>query len=340
MSESVEVIPPFVPLPAASPKTGAVQPTAKHWAVHISLFLATGLTTMMAGVFLAAPQIALSEPPLDSLLDYLLYVPLSYLTMVTEHLTYTLQHPQLLFQGVIFSASLLAILTAHEMGHYLACRRYGVDATLPFFIPAPPLFLAGTFGAFIKIKSPIPSRRALLDIGLAGPLAGFAVAIPVAVIGVLQTQPGAVPAGPGIIFNDPLLFRLIAALFNVTLDPYAPINPYYMSAWIGLLVTSLNLMPVGQLDGGHGTFAVFGPRIHQQIGQLSFVAMASLSILGFIWHGSPSGFLYTVLLAIMLKVRHPPTEWVEPLGLGRILIATITLIVFVLSFWPFPITIV
>src|SRR6185295_18979610 len=101
-------------------------------------------------------------------------------------------------------------------------------------------------------------------------------------------------------------------------------NPFYMAAWIGLLVTSLNLMPVGQLDGGHGTFAVFGRRAHKIIGRIAFVAVAVTSVLGFIWHGSPSGFLYTVLLAVMLKVRHPVPEKMEPLGGGRSIIALVT----------------
>src|SRR4030095_10255060 len=109
----------------------------------------------------------------------------------------------------------------------------------------------------LKIKSPIPSRRALFDIGLAGPLAGFVVAVPIALMGVLSMQPSVPGGGSGVIFHDPLLFRLLGRLVGTPLDPYAPINPYYMAAWIGLLVTSLNLMPVGQLDGGHGTFAIF-----------------------------------------------------------------------------------
>ena len=112
-----------------------------------------------------------------------------------------------------------------------------------------------------------------------------------------------------------------------------------MAAWIGLLVTSLNLMPVGQLDGGHATFAVFGQRSHKFIGLFAFAAIATLAVLGFYWYSSPSGFLYSVLLAIMLKVRHPQPEDVEPLGTGRFWIAIITILVFVLSFWPFPITI-
>jgi membrane-associated protease RseP (regulator of RpoE activity) len=224
------------------------------------------------------------------------------------------------------------------MGHYLACRRYGVEATLPFFIPAPPLFLAGTFGAFIKMKSPIPSRRALFDIGLAGPLAGFVALLPIAVIGVLSLQAAPPHEGGAIIFNDPLLIRIIAQLGGVNLIDAAP-NPCYMAAWIGLLVTSLNLMPVGQLDGGHGTFALFGDAAHKRIGLVAFVTMALMAALGFLWYGSPSGFLYTVLLAVMLKVRHPAPGMMEPLGTKRLLIAGVTLLVFALSFWPFPIAI-
>jgi membrane-associated protease RseP (regulator of RpoE activity) len=225
------------------------------------------------------------------------------------------------------------------MGHYLACRYYRVRATLPFFIPAPPLFLAGTFGAFIKMKSPIPSRRALFDIGLAGPLAGFVALLPIAVAGLLILQPSPpLLSGEGIILNDPLLFQLIAKLTGAHLDGAIP-NSLYMAAWFGLLVTSLNLMPVGQLDGGHGTFAVFGQRAHKLIGRLAFATVAVMSVLGFLWHGSPSGFLYTVLLAIMLKVRHPAPEQMEPLGGGRVVIGIITLFVFALSFVPFPITI-
>jgi len=134
------------------------------------------------------------------------------------------------------------------------------------------------------------------------------------------------------------MFRIIAKLTGANLEHAMP-NSFYMAAWIGLLVTSLNLMPVGQLDGGHGTFAIFGAKAHKLIGRLAFIAMASMSVLGFVWYGSPSGFLYTLLLAIMLKVRHPAPEEMEPLGRGRVVVAIVTLVVFALSFWPFPITI-
>ena len=337
MAESVQEIPPFVTIPAAA--RPVARPTRREWLRHIALFLLTFVTTTIAGIITAAPEVDIPEPPLVGAIDYLMYIPRFYLDAVLGILFFAFQHPRLLVDGLTFSTALLAILTAHEMGHYVACRRYRVNATLPFFIPAPPLFLAGTFGAFIKIKSPIPSRRALFDIGLAGPLAGFVVAIPISVLGLLYMQPATSSLSYAIIFNDPLLFRLLSKLLNVPLDPYAPANPYYMAAWIGILVTSLNLMPVGQLDGGHGTFAVFGKRVHHLTGRIAFVATAVLTVLGFWWHGSPSGFLYTVLLGVMLRVRHPQPGTMEPLGNKRLVVAVITLIVFALCFWPFPITI-
>ena len=143
----------------------------------------------------------------------------------------------------------------------------------------------------------------------------------------------------GIIFSDPLLFKLLARALHVELAPNSPINPYYMAAWIGLLVTSLNLMPVGQLDGGHGTFAVFGAKAHRVLGLIAFFAVAVLAILGFLLYSSPSGFLYTVLLGVMLRVRHPPPAIMDPLGTPRLVVAIITLLVFVLCFCPFPIAI-
>jgi len=313
--------------------------SAQSFRLHASLFLLTVLTTTLAGVMLAVPELAPIEPPLASPLDYLLYIPLSYFYTIFALIQHALSDPHVLAQGATFSASLLAILFSHEMGHYLACRYYKVDATLPYFIPAPPVFLAGTFGAFIKIRAAIPSRRALFDIGLAGPLAGFVVAVPLSVIGVLTVGPPIPPQDHVIYFNDPPLFRLIARVAGVPLDPNSPTNPYYMSAWIGLLVTSLNLMPVGQLDGGHGTFSLFGPKAHRLIGRVAFIVMSVLAVLGFWWHGSPSGFLYAVLLGIMMRIPHPYPAEIESLGIKRIVIAIVTLIVFILCFWPFPITI-
>jgi len=335
MDESFRAVPQGFELP----RTPGLSISASEWRLHGALFLLTIISTTLAGMMLVVPELPPYDPPFSGLLYYLLYIPLGYYHTIIELIRSGLNDPRLIVQGVTFSASLLAILFSHEMGHYLACRYYKVSATLPYFIPAPPIFLAGTFGAFIKIRSPIPSRRALFDIGLAGPLAGFVVAVPISVLGLITMGPAIAPPDHAIFFNDPLLFRLLAKLLGVPLDPNAPTNPYYMAAWIGLLVTSLNLMPVGQLDGGHGTFAVFGARAHHYMARVALVITAALAVLGFMWHGSPSGFLYTVLLAIMMRVPHPTPGIMEPLGTKRTIIALLTMLVFILCFCPFPITI-
>jgi membrane-associated protease RseP (regulator of RpoE activity) len=327
----------------------APRPTARQWALHALLFLVTAMTTTLSGiVWLAGSDTEAasgSTAETGGFAGSLLLIPWYYVRGVGSLVWQALTHPALLAPGLKFSASLLAILTAHEFGHYLFCRYYGVDATLPFFIPQPPLLFPGTFGAFIRMKSPVPSRRALFDIGLAGPLAGFIVIIPIAFVGVLTLHHVPLIAGEaggggggGITFNDPLLFRLIARVFKIDLDN-SEANCFYLAAWVGALVTALNLMPVGQLDGGHGTFAAFGRLVHHWLGRVAFGTMAVISVLGWLWHGSPSGFVYVVLLAVMLNVRHPQPERMEPLGAMRVAIGIITLIVFALCFLPFPITI-
>jgi membrane-associated protease RseP (regulator of RpoE activity) len=323
----------------------AARPTARQWLLHGALLLATAVTTTICGIMMAGPELEASGSPAGTggFAGSLLSIPWYYAAAIVELVKHAFVHPEILGKGLTFSGSLLAILTAHEFGHYLYCRHYGVDATLPFFIPQPPLLIPGTFGAFIRMKSPVPSRRALFDIGLAGPLAGFVVIVPLAFAGVLTLHQaplvtGASAGGGGITFNDPLLFRMIAGAFKIDLD-HSIANSFYLAAWFGALVTALNLMPVGQLDGGHGTFASFGQRAHWWIGRIAFVSMAAISVLGWLWHRSPSGFVYVVLLAVMLRVRHPAPEQMEPLGRTRIMIGIITLIVFGLCFLPFPITI-
>src|SRR5437763_17115460 len=234
MSESIRSIPNFVTR-AAGLRRRAARPTAREWARHTLFFLLTGVTMTWAGMsFLLRPDAA--EPNLAAPatpLEYLLYVPQYYVLALAAVASFALAHPVFIADGLKFAASLLSILLAHESGHYVACRLYGVDATLPFFIPMPPPFLAGTLGAFIKIKSPIPSRRALFDIGVAGPLAGFLMAVPIAFIGILTLQPAPPVIGDGIIFNDPLLFRIFARILGIDLTNSTP-NPFYFAAWIGL----------------------------------------------------------------------------------------------------------
>ena len=343
MSELTEKIAPLLETMDVGHQPVA-KPTARQWLLHVTLFVATAITTTISGIiWCAGPDVDVAggTPAQTGGLDgSILLVPWYYVRGIGTLAWQALTHPAMLLPGLTFSASLLAILTAHEFGHYFFCRYYGVDATLPFFIPQPPGLLPGTFGAFIRMKSPVPSRRALFDIGLAGPLAGFIVIIPIAFAGVLTLHQAPLIAGEsgGITFNDPLLFRLIARAFKIDLAS-GIVNSYYLAAWVGLLVTALNLMPVGQLDGGHGTFAGFGAVAHHWIGRVAFVTMVALSLLGWFWHGSPSGFLYVVLLAVMLRVRHPQPEQMEPLGAMRVVIGIVTLIVFALCFLPFPITI-
>jgi membrane-associated protease RseP (regulator of RpoE activity) len=347
MSESIREIPTFAAHGAGLPtgrRRAAARPTAREWVRHAALFALTGLTTAWAGMSLLVgpdyvePSLAAPASPLD----YLFYVPKYYVLALAATGAYALAHPWLVLGGLKFAAALLSILLAHESGHYVACRLYGVDATLPFFIPVPPPFIAGTLGAFIKIKSPIPSRRALFDIGVAGPLAGFLVIIPVACAALLTSAP-APPAPEGavsLIFNDPPLLRLLAGPLGVgDLAGIAP-NPFYFAAWIGLLVTSLNLLPVGQLDGGHAVYSVFGRRVHRRAGLVAFLAVVALAPLGWLWHGVPSGSLYAVLLFVMLRLPHPrPLEEGDALGAARKVVALATLLVFLLSFVPFPLTI-
>ena len=344
MSESVQSIPPvFKPETFYVPRV-APWPTAREWARHAALFVLTALTATLAGVTLAVNDADVSAPslaPPAHWFDYLYYVPAYYVLTVISLSKHALAHPALLAQGLTFAGALLAILLAHECGHYVACRRYGVAATLPFFLPAPPFIGLGTFGAFIKIKSPIPTRRALFDIGVAGPLAGFVVVIPVALAAVLTARPEPLPVATQglVIFNDPPFLRLLARTLHLSIDSIA-FNPFYFAAWIGLLVTSLNLLPVGQLDGGHAVFALFGVRVHRWVGRGAFALMTALAFLGWHWHGAPGGFIYAVLLFIMLRVRHPQAEDERaPLGRARQLVALATLLVFLLCFELFPLTI-
>jgi membrane-associated protease RseP (regulator of RpoE activity) len=350
MSDTLRPFQPFAAQPATFAHTETTRPTAREWARCAALFLLTALACTFAGVMQAMPDDASVEPNLPApahLIDYLSYVPTYYTLAVAGICKYAFVHPALLVSGVTFAAALLAILAAHESGHYVACRRYGVRATLPFFLPAPPLFLAGTFGAFIKIKSPIPTRRALFDIGVAGPLAGFLVIIPIAVAAILTTHPAAhaateAAAGASstvIYFNDPPLLRILARALGSNITEAAP-NPFYFAAWIGLLVTSLNLLPVGQLDGGHATFSLFGAGVHKWIGRAAFLLMIIVATLGWRWHHTPGGFLYVVLLFILLRLPHPRAVREEAtLGGARIVVALATLAVFLLSFEPFPLSI-
>ncbi len=324
----------------------SLRPSAATWAKHGALLLFTLITTTIAGVLYPFGVIDIlpeADPQtLSEVLQFVVSLPSKYILLVGSAISLLLSDISYLRYGLSFSVSLLFILISHEMGHYIACRIYKVDATLPFFIPTPPMIgPAGTFGAFIKIRSPMPSRKAVFDIGVAGPIAGFIALVPVAITGVMTMQPAAPEqlANPsGIIFSDPLLMQAIAGLAGVDLSTSVG-NAFYFAGWVGLLVTALNLIPSGQLDGGHAVFAVFGEAIHRWTGRIAFVLMASLSIIGWLYFNSPSGFLIAILLGIMMKIRHPVPWDQTPLDAKRKAVASLTLIIFVLCFMPFPIKI-
>lgn len=322
------------------------RPSAKTWMKHGAFLLATFITTTIAGVlypFGLIPVLPEVEPQtIPEAVNFILSLPVRYLSLVGTAVTYLFTDLKYLTYGLSFSVSLLFILVSHEMGHYIACRIYKVDATLPFFIPTPPMVgPAGTFGAFIKILSPLPSRKAVFDVGVAGPIAGFIALIPIAVIGVLTMEQTAAPPPEtfsGIYFADPLFMRFIAYFAGVDLSLGAG-NAFYFAGWVGLLVTALNLIPSGQLDGGHAIFAVFGERVHWWTGRIAFAVMAVLSIVGWLVYNSPSGFLIAVLLAVMLKIRHPVPWDMSPLDTKRKAVAFLTLVIFILCAMPFPIRI-
>ncbi|CAN5347891.1 hypothetical protein BH10ACI1_BH10ACI1_02430 [soil metagenome] len=329
----------------------AMLPTVRTWAKHIGLLLITIFTVTVAGVLQPFGIIQIfdsngTDPQTWSEIgNFLLQLPGAYIGLI-GHTIYQIFTDFTIFKyGISFSLSLIFILISHEMGHYIACRIYGVDATLPYFLPTPPLIgPAGTFGAFIKIVSPMPSRKAVFDIGVAGPIAGFIALLPVALIAFLTYQYDAakplteIPGGT-IIFADSLLYKLFALIFGVNLQIPMKSNPFYFAAWVGLLVTALNLIPSGQLDGGHAIYAVFGTKFHRWTGRIAFVIVVALAISGWFLYGSPSGFLFAIILFFMMRVRHPEPLDDAPLDFKRKIIAVLTLLIFILSFTPFPIQI-
>jgi membrane-associated protease RseP (regulator of RpoE activity) len=238
--------------------------------------------------------------------------------------------------GLWYSATILAILGCHEMGHYLACRWYRVDATLPFFLPAP-LPLTGTLGAFIRIRSRIPSKKALFDIAIAGPIAGFLVAVPALFLGLVMSVTEPVPPHlVGYELGEPLLFRGAAWLIFGTLEKGISINmhPMAFAAWFGLLATALNLFPISQLDGGHISHAVFGRRS-------TYVTLAMILCAIGLTYLSMSWLVWTVLMLVMLLAmgpHHPPTlDEDTPLDSGRVLLAVVALVMLIVCFTPAPI---
>lgn len=283
-----------------------------RWSVHIALLLLTLLTTSAMGGRLA-DNFAANRP-----------LVVTDLLAVTQIFT----DPGALIRGLPFSLTLLTILLAHEMGHYIACLYYRIDASLPYFLPSP--LLLGTFGAFIRIRSAIYSKRALFDVGIAGPIAGFVLVVPVLAIGLAHSKMiPAIAAQGDLLFGTPLLQKLLQA----AIMPGVPasdilLHPIARAAWIGALATALNLLPIGQLDGGHILYAFVG-RWHAT---LSRVFAVTLIPLGYYWHG---WVFWGVILFFL--TRHPRIYDETPIGVSRRKLGALALLMLVLCFTLTPI---
>ncbi|MBE3129476.1 MAG: site-2 protease family protein [Acidobacteria bacterium] len=249
-----------------------------------------------------------------------------------------LSDPRVFPLSALYAAVLMIILVGHELGHYLTCRRYGVAATLPFFIPGPPFI--GTFGAFIRTRSPINFKRQLFDIGANGPLAGFFLALPALVVGLAFSRVTAyVPTADSYTFGEPLLFRILSALFfgKVSEGSVLVLHPVGFAGWIGLLVTAINLVPLGQLDGGHIAYALLGRKARL----VSKGVVAIFIVMGvFFWIG---WFLWAAVILFFefkskLRLRHPPVlDEDVPLDPKRRFLSVLIVVIFILSFIPDPV---
>jgi membrane-associated protease RseP (regulator of RpoE activity) len=283
--------------------TGSTRPAGINYKLHIILFVLTLITTTGSGAFLEGNN------------------PFSGLTAFLS--------------GLPFSLTLLSILGIHEFGHYFVARRWQVNVTPPYFIPVP-LPPIGTFGAIIKMRSSIPSRNALVDIGAAGPIAGFIVSIAATIIGlnlstVMPLDSG--PSGGGYGLGESIIFKGLSIITLGTTGAEADImlHPMAFAGWLGFFVTALNLIPFGQLDGGHILFAV-SPRTHDLLRKLSTPLLLLLGIT--FW----SGWLVWAVILFFLGSRHPLPDSFEPrLGLRRRITATLTLVIFMLCIMPMPI---
>ncbi len=286
-------------------------------ALHIGLFILTLITATLAGAE-------------------------SYASFVSEFGRRTVTIDRGLFlAGLWYSGTFLAILGAHEAGHYLYCRRYGLDASLPYFIPLPPfLTITGTLGAVIRIREPFRTRNELFDVGIAGPVAGLIVLIPALFYGfTLSTVVPEPTSGTVTYFGEPLLFQWIAQLVIGPVAQGSTINvhPVVWGCWFGLFATALNLLPFGQLDGGHVVYAVFGDLIAKRASVATVLGLAAMIILSITW------VVPTVMLLAMWRLiglGHPvPLNPYEPLSPGRRAFALVALVALVVCLTPTPIRI-
>jgi len=305
----------------------------KQIILHSGLFLLTLLTTTIAGV------VWLNVDPFD----------LRNLAL-----------------GLPYSLSLLFILTCHEFGHYFAARYHGINATLPYYIPFPNFVIPylynpfGTMGAVIRTKSPIPSKKIMFDIGVAGPLAGFAATLVILVYGfthlpstsyILSIHPDyftGTPSGPPLTFGSSLLYNFLSTILTDPAKEFVPPMtemyhyPFLCAGWFGLFVTAMNLIPVGQLDGGHISYSMFGAR-HRIVANTAMIVLLVLGFCGLIPvlgiqfpFGWPWWLVWAALIVFIIKIYHPEIEGEEELDLNRKSVGWITFLIFVVCFIPSP----
>jgi membrane-associated protease RseP (regulator of RpoE activity) len=307
----------------ALPQPTWQEPRPRYW-LHAVLLLTTCFTTLIVGARMQSNFLH-NLPPLTAGNEFIPFFPIEWV----------LRQPSRLLLGIPFSATLLTILLAHEMGHYLACRYYGVRATLPFFIPAPTVI--GTLGAVIRIKSQIRTRAALFDIGIAGPIVGFVVAIATLAVALTLSKPLTPGMGPSDLqLGFPAIFYLMHDFLRSVAPGHAAaalpltrvyLHPTAVAAWVGMFATSLNLLPSGQLDGGHIVYAV-APRVHRAVSWLTVIAL--------FWLGrSYVGWRMWAALIIVMNVltwrqRQAPDE--PTLPASRWIWATLALLMLVLTF--------
>jgi membrane-associated protease RseP (regulator of RpoE activity) len=318
-----EVLPPGHPFSAAAPLPPPL-PHRPRWGLAAFLALATLFTTTTLG----AVWLLWAHPTRLSPIEWPFLLPSTVAGVWGD--------AEILRLGLSFSLPALAILLAHELGHYLACRWYRLPSTLPYFLPLPAAL--GTLGAFIRIRAPIRDRRQLFDVGVAGPLAGFAALLPFLVVGVARSEivvPPPIASGEAaailLVPGRCLAIRAVSLLVHGPLPDGAilHLHPFALAAWFGLLITAMNLMPVGQLDGGHVLYAV-APRLQHRLALPVWLAVAALAFLF-------PGWLVWCLVLLLIGLRHPPVMRPGPgLGPGRLALAALALAVLAVSFMPVP----
>lgn len=289
--------------------------------VNAVLLVATIVSVVAAGTFQALPEAVWLNMDLSGEVA----ATRAMAGAIAEHWTL----------GIPFAAALLGILGVHELGHYFVARHYKLDVSLPYFIPFPINYLTGTLGAVIRIESPFQSRRALFDVGIAGPLAGLAVALPVVALGLADAELVRIdPSAGGMVFQEPLLFQWMAHLIAGPRPPGFDLqmNPLLMAGWWGFLVTALNLLPVSQLDGGHISYAMFG-RYHTAVAWGMFGMAAAVAL------AKSPGYLLMLGLVFLMGLTHPPAlDDVSSIGTPRRILGGLTLLLFFLLATPQPLT--